>query len=78
MKKSDAAEKLDKLINDEGLMLGADNKSDCLRLLDFLVSELGMLPPTNTCRLVPDEKRPGMMKHSECKREWDDESEPQP
>ena len=32
----------------------------------------GMLPPTNACRIIPDEVRGGF-KHSETKRAWDDE-----
>jgi hypothetical protein len=44
-------------------------------LADLLLmdaDDAGMLPPTNTCTLEPDPLRPGMTKHSECKREWDD------
>jgi hypothetical protein len=37
------------------------------------LEKFGMLPPTNTCRLVEDELRPDMTKHSESKREWDPE-----
>ena len=37
-----------------------------------MVEEQGMLPPTNTCKLIPDDLRGGI-KHSPTKREWDDE-----
>ena len=36
------------------------------------IEEVGMLPPTNECKLVPDDHRGGT-KHSETKREWDQE-----
>lgn len=38
------------------------------------IEDRGMLPPTNTCKLVPDTNRGGF-KHSETKREWDSEEE---
>lgn len=40
-----------------------------------LVEKQGMLPPVNTCRLIPDPLRPGYHKHSETKREWDEEND---
>lgn len=36
------------------------------------VEEFGMLPPTNTCTIVPDEVHGGF-RHSETKRAWDEE-----
>lgn len=41
------------------------------KLLAFL-EEQGMLPPPQECKLVPDHLRGGV-KHSECKRVWDEE-----
>lgn len=46
----------------------------CLAQADTIVAmiqEAGMLPPINTCKIIPDGK--GGFKHSETKREWDDE-----
>lgn len=36
------------------------------------VDDLGFLPPTNTCKLIPDEIRGGM-KHSPAERKYDEE-----
>lgn len=82
MKKSEAAKKLtefalkkgfeieqrpdfSKLSEDEGHTLLSD------AILTFAVDELGMLPPTNTCKLVDDGK--GGQKHSASERKWDEE-----
>lgn len=57
------------------LLLDPNYTSAIARAHDILlmVEEQGMLPPINTCKLVPDDMRPGMLKHSETKREWDKE-----
>ena len=39
------------------------------------MEDRGMLPPTNTCRVIPDTSPRGGFKHSETKREWDSEEE---
>ncbi len=49
-----------------------DGFHDAERVLSYL-EDIGMLPPLTKCKLVPDE-RDGCMKHSESKREWDDET----
>jgi hypothetical protein len=36
------------------------------------IEEAGILPPTNTCKLIPDETKGGT-KHSPSERKWDDE-----
>lgn len=81
MKKSEAIEKLVVVLEENssenvqaGLMTHEvfDTYATVRALLDYAVNELGMLPPTNTCKLIPDPIRGGQ-KHSESKREWDDE-----
>ena len=44
---------------------------DVAELILSRIEEAGMLPPTNTCKLIPDELRGGV-KHSPAKREWDE------
>lgn len=39
------------------------------------LEDLGMLPPLTECKLVDDPLRPGTLKHSEVKREWEKEDE---
>jgi hypothetical protein len=41
-------------------------------LLDFIEKELGMLPPTQTCKMVPDTYHGGE-KHGPAQRVWDEE-----
>ena len=43
--------------------------------IELYTKQIGMLPPINTCVLVPDPLRPGYHKHSESKREWDEEND---
>lgn len=79
MKKSEAAEKFAVLIRrslrNEGV--SEDKIQNVLIELPTdsvsLAVEIGMLPPTSTCILVDDPMRPGCQKHSESKREWDNE-----
>lgn len=49
------------------------NSEDVAKLILNNLEARGMLPPVNTCKLIPDPQRPGYHKHSESKREWDEE-----
>lgn len=46
-------------------------KHDTEELLNKM-EQAGMLPPLQQCKVIPDEVRGGF-KHSECKREWEEE-----
>lgn len=39
------------------------------------VEQLGMLPPLNTVRVIPNDLRPNTLMHSEVKHSWDEEDQ---
>lgn len=67
MKRSEMIRNLSWLIDDNG---HKDSKELADLILDT-IEEDGMLPPLNTVKTIPDGN--GDFKHSETKREWDEE-----
>lgn len=70
MKKSEMIEEIVRLLPD---ISNVNTSPEILAesILDTILSK-GMLPPVNTCRIVPDKVRGGH-KHSPTAREWDNE-----
>lgn len=69
MKRSEMIDKLEgKLVAELSYSFTREEISDILKIIE----EEGMLPPTQTCKLVPDTYRGGM-KHGPCQRIWDEE-----
>lgn len=72
MKRSDALELICSIFNKHAYQDYGMNLIDADEILTAL-EEKGMLPPVGRVTLTPDPLRPGYFKHSETKREWDDE-----
>lgn len=68
MKRSEMLKKITSIVGDPWIFL--EPHEYAAKVLDA-IEEAGMLPPTNTCKLIPDGK--GGEKHSESKRAWDEE-----
>lgn len=74
MKRSQAVQKIKKELNDWFTTDYKFDDYDCESILD-IVESLGMLPPLSTVKAIPNELRPGTMKHTQVKHEWDEETD---
>jgi len=71
MKRSEAIKTIVKELVDQLQAPQSLNTACIAHDILFRLEALGMLPPINTCHLVPHED--GSTKHSSSKREWDEE-----
>lgn len=70
MKRTEMVKKIEDLMSD--LLINGYSMEAVANAVLRKEEELGMLPPTQTCKLVEDTVRGGL-KHGPCQREWDEE-----
>ena len=67
MKRSEMVQLIGYYFNDHDF----ENEEEAGEAVLEMIERMGMLPPTNTCRVISDGN--GGFKHSPTAREWDDE-----